>query len=409
MSNAVSEARSQGCPVHYPDLSAVPCPYPQFEAMRGAGGVVPIPGRENEFLVADHELIIQVTRDHERFSSHTPLNAEAQPGWENSVFSSDPPDHTPKRKVVHASFKPGRLKDYAPKITAIVDGLIDEFADRGHCDFVNEFAEQMSARVMFELLGLTKHQPIDEWMWLTDIDFEGGGTRYLPQEMQERIGEAGERLHVQMAPVVAERVQNLGDDLMSDIIRGHRELRGNDDDDLMYLTIESTVVLLGGVLTTAHLVGNAMKTLLEHPDQLEEIRADRSLIVPALEEVLRYESAQQFMTRFTTEDLELGGVHMPRGSVVLVVYAAANRDPKMFDDADRFDIHRKNVKRHTGFGHGVHFCVGAPLARLEGKLAFDRLFDRVGELRLAPGNDMEWKPSIFTRGLKELHIEFDVL
>lgn len=114
------------------------------------------------------------------------------------------------------------------------------------------------------------------------------------------------------------------------------------------------------------------------------------------------------MTRFTTQDVELGGVHMPKGSVVLVVYAAANRDPRRFDDADRFDIHCENVKRHLGFGHGVHFCVGAPLARLEGELAFNRLFDRLADIRLAPGkNDFEWKPSMFTRGQKELHIEFD--
>lgn len=239
MSTAAADERTQGCPIHYPDLASVPCPYPAFDAMRAAGGVAPIAGRENEFLVADHALIIEVARDHERFSSHTPLNAEAQPGWESSVFSSDPPDHTPKRKVVHASFKPGRLKDYEPMVSRIVDELIDNFIDRGHADFVNEFSELMSAYVMFELLGLTKHAPREDWMWLTDIDFEGGGTRYLPQPMQDRIEVAGERLHEQMAPVVAERAQNLGDDLMSDLIRGHRELRGNDDDDLLYLTIES--------------------------------------------------------------------------------------------------------------------------------------------------------------------------
>ncbi|MGE4425576.1 MAG: cytochrome P450 [Solirubrobacteraceae bacterium] len=408
MATIESKPQSGGCPVNYPALSAVQCPYPVFDQMRDQGGVVPIPGRENEFLVADHALIVQVARDHERFSSHTPLNAEAQPGWEQSVFSTDPPEHTPKRKVVHASFKPGRLKDYKPKVQRIVDNLIDGFIDRGSADFVNEFSEPMSAHVMFELLGLTKHAPVEDWMWLTDIDFEGGGTRYLPQEMQDKIDVAGTRLHEQMEPIVQERLKNLGDDLMSDIIRGHRELRGDEHDDLMYLTVESTVVLLGGVLTTAHLTGNAMKLLIDHPDQMAELRADRSLIVPALEEALRFESAQQFMTRFTTEDLELGGVHMPRGSVVLVVYASANRDPNKFDDADRFDIHRTNVKRHLGFGHGAHFCVGAPLARLEGELAFNSLFDRMSDIRFAPGkNEFEWKPSMFTRGLKELHIEFD--
>ena len=385
--------------VGYPSLEAAECPFPIFAELRAEGGVV---RGADEFLVAGHEYVSHVLRHPEIFSSSTPLNAEAQPGWEMSVFSSDPPDHTVKREIAYRSFNPGKLKQYTPMIQGVIDELIDDFIDDGEAEFVGQFANRMSSRVMFEILGMDR----DDAAWIADITFEGAGVRYLPEDLQEAQARDGERVNEYMTEIVERRLEDLGDDAISDLIRGHRERTGRDN--IPYLAAESAVVLLGGVLTSAHLTGSALLLLLHNPDQMRAVRADHSRIPRMLEEALRLESALQFMSRWTTQDTELAGVKMPAGSLVLVLFASANRDEAVFEDPDRFDAERPNVKRHLGFGLGPHFCLGAPLARLEGKLSFETLLTRLGEIRLAEGrNTFRHVPSAFNRGPQSIYIEFD--
>ena len=386
--------------LNYPSLETAECPYPIFEKLRKTGGVYQVPG-ENEFMVADHELVSEALRTPEVYSSHTQLAAEAQPGWETSVFSSDPPDHTVKREIAYRSFNPRKLKEYTPMVQGVIDELIDDFIEAGKCEFVTQFANPMSSRVMFNILGLEA----DEWAWSADIEFEGAGARYLPPDLQKLQDRDGARLNAQMTAVVEDRIANPRDDAISNLIAGHRERTG--EVNLAYLAVESTVLLLGGVLTSAHLSGSAMLLLLQNPEQMELMRADFSKIPRMLEEALRLESALQFMPRYTTTDTELGGVQIPAGSNVLLLFASANRDGEVFEEPEAFDPSRSNVKRHVGFGLGPHFCLGAPLARLEGKLAFETLFTRLAEIRLAEGNEFLHIDSAFNRGPKELFLEFE--
>ena len=226
--------------MNYPSLEAGQCPFPIFDRIRAEGGVHQVPG-ENEFLVAGHALVHEALRKPEVFSSSTPLNAEAQPGWEMSVFSSDPPDHTVKREIAYRSFTPGRLKAYTPMIQGVIDDLIDDFIDDGRAEFVSQFAKLMSSRVMFNILDMDA----DEAAWIVDTTFEGAGVRYLPKELRDAQDRDGVRIAEHMRRIVEDRVDNLGDDAISDLIRGHRERLG--EDNLDYLSAESAVVLLGGV------------------------------------------------------------------------------------------------------------------------------------------------------------------
>jgi len=386
------------CP--YPSLESVPCPYPIFDTQLEKG--VQVPQKEGDpYLISRHETISKILRQPEIFSSTTDLNAEAQPGWEASVFSSDPPDHTVKREIAHRVLKPGRLKAYEPMVEDIIEGLIDDFIDDGECDFVGQFANLMSSEVMFRLLDISR----EEAGWVANVTFEGIGARFLPHNMQVQQEKDGARLHEFMLDVVGRRLDNLGDDAISELIRGHRERSG--EDDVNYLAVEASVFLLGGVLTTAHLTGTAMRLLLGHPEQMAEVRADYGLIPNMLEEAMRFESPLQFMPRVTLEDAEVEGVRIPARSELILIYAAANRDDRQFPGADQFDVHRGNVRRHLGFGLGPHFCLGAPLARLEGKIAYEQLFDRLEDIELAdPANDGGYIASAFNRGPRTLNLRF---
>jgi cytochrome P450 len=177
--------------------------------------------------------------------------------------------------------------------------------------------------------------------------------------------------------------------------------------DPAYVAVESSVILIGGVLTPAHMMASAMMLLVQHPDQLAEVVADHSLIPRALEESLRLEAPDQFMPRYVTTDTRLGGAEIPAGSLVLLLYASANRDDATFADAERFDVHRENAKQHLAFGKGIHFCLGAPLARMMGRHAFETVLTRMADMRLAPGaGEPEPLESIFNRAPRALPLIF---
>ena len=384
----------------YPSLSTSAQPYPILRALREEG-VYKVHDRD-EYLVSRHVDCVYALQHPEVFSSATPLNAEAQAGWEASVFSSDPPSHTEKRTIAFRSFNPGTIRNYEAMIQGVVDELIAGFIDDGRVEFVWQLANPLSSGVMFNLLGL---EPA-EIEWITSITFEGIAARYLPPDRQAEQDRDGQRVNEFMTAVVKERLDNLGDDVISNIIRGYLDRDGKVDP--AYIAVESSVILIGGVLTPAHMMASAMKLLVEHPDQLAQVAADRSLIPRALEESLRLEAPDQFMPRYVNADTQLGGVDIPAGSLVLLLYASANRDDGVFPDPERFDIQRDNAKQHLSFGKGIHFCLGAPLARMIGRLAFETLLTRLTNIRLAPdARPVEPLESIFNRAPRALPLEFD--
>jgi cytochrome P450 len=171
----------------------------------------------------------------------------------------------------------------------------------------------------------------------------------------------------------------------------------------------ATELMVGGAGTTALMIVNAMWLLLTNPEQLEKVRANHALIPAMLEESLRAESVIQDRERIAAVDTELGGVPIPAGSRIRMVFGAANRDGSVFRDPERFDVTRERTEltQHLGFGYGAHFCLGAPLARVEGRIAFERLFTRLGEIRLSPENDYAYVPNTHFRSFKSLHLEFD--
>jgi cytochrome P450 len=207
---------------------------------------------------------------------------------------------------------------------------------------------------------------------------------------------------------VRDRLENPGDDIISELIRLQIEEDGAAN--VPYLTVIATELMVGGAGTTGLMIVNAMWLLLEHPDQLELVRSDFSLIPAMLEESLRVESVIQDRERIAAVDTELGGVAIPAGARLRLVLGSGNRDDRVFADADRFDVTRRHteLKKHFGFGYGIHFCLGAPLARMEGQVAFEQVFRRLANLRFAPGkNDFAHVASTHFRGFPQLHVAFD--
>lgn len=394
--------RTEEAPV-YPALEHVECPFPMFKQIREDQPVYAVPGRDGEFLVTRHEDLVHVTSHPELFSS-TPHDVPWSPGWSETMIAQDPPEHTPTRKIAQRSFTPAKIRSYEPIITEIVDELIDDFIDKGEVEFCTAFANPLSLYVSARLMGL----PREDASWLERLlaPFEAQGIRYSSAERQQLQEENGALAVDYLREHVLDRIANPGDDIISELVRNHTEATGGEPN-VDYLAVESNVMLAGGLTTSGHLFASAMSLLVQHPEELAAVREDRSRIPRMLEEALRLESAAQYQPRYATQDTELGGVSIPKGSCLLIVYAAANRDPERFSCPDEFRIDRDNVQKHVGWGHGAHFCLGAPLARLEGRIAFERLFDRLDDIRAAVGrNDFTHYKTLYFRAPNSLHLWF---
>jgi len=387
----------------YPALEYAECPFPMFKHLREEHPTYEVPGREGEFLITSHADVLHVTSHPELFSS-TPHDVPWSPGWSETMIAQDPPEHTPTRKTAQPSFTPGKVKSYEPMITGIVDELIDGFIDKGEVEFCTAFANPLSLYVTCELMGL----PREDASWLERLlgPFEAQGIRYYSTERQQIQEKNGAVAVAYLREHVLDRIANPGDDLISELVRNHKKAHDGEAN-VEYLAVETNVMLAGGLTTSGHLFASAMSLLVQSPEKLEQVYKDRSLIPRMLEEALRLESPAQWQPRYATQDTELNGVAIPMGSCLLVLFAAANRDPKRFECPDEFRIERANVQKHVGWGHGAHFCLGAPIARAEGRIAFERLFDRLEDIRAAPGrNDFTHFKSVFFRAPNSLHLWF---
>ncbi len=307
-----------------------------------------------------------------------------------SVSMMDPPDHNRVRRLVSKVFTARRVQQLRPRVQQLTDELLDGLADRDELDLLEDFAYPLPFAVISELLG-------------------------VPEEFREHWREALEGMMwgawEQVAPGAramadyAERVVRLrraepGDDLISALVRS-RDADGDqlDDDELVSLVI---TILNAGHETSAQLIANGTFALLSHPDQLARLRADLSLLQSAIEEMLRlFGPAELAGLRFTKEPVEVGGVSIPAGEVIQILWASANRDDAQFPDAERFDVGRGN-NAHLSFGHGIHYCLGAALARVEAEVAFGTLLRRFPHLSLSvPEEEVVWKRG-FPRGINRL-------
>jgi cytochrome P450 len=314
------------------------------------------------------------------------------PSIGGSLLRTDPPDHTRLRRLVMAQFTPRRVAQLRPRIQAYADELVDAFAPQGRAELVGAFAEQLPALVIAELLGVPAADRERFRKWAADSLLPAGHS--TGEDPMAALG-------AYLAEAIERRRTDPGDDLLSLLVAGEAD----DKLDAREVLSAAILLLIAGHETTVNLIGNGMHALLTHPDQMALLLERPELVPGAVEEFLRYDGpVERSVTRFTTEDVEIGGTTIPAGSVVNVVIGSADRDGTAYPDPDRLDVLRQ-PRAHLAFGHGIHFCLGASLARLEGEIAFTTLLRRLPGLALAT-DQVEHRPSIMMRGLAALPVTF---
>jgi cytochrome P450 len=287
-----------------------------------------------------------------------------------------------------------------PRVQAIADGLLDAVQDRGGMDLIDDYAFPLPITVIAELLGVPAEDRNNFREW-SDAAVSGNASQeYLEEILIPHMQAFTDYLRA----LFEEKHANPRDDLVSALVQAEEAGDKLSEDELLGMVF---LLLVAGHETTVNLIGNGVLALLQHPDQLRKLKDDPSLIKPAVEELLRYDGPVETSTeRFAREDVDMGRTVIPRGEMVLVVLAAADHDPERFSDPDNLDITRTD-NRHLAFGKGVHHCLGAPLARMEGQIAISTLLRRMPNLRLKePPESLSWRPGMILRGLRGLPVEF---
>ena len=390
-------------------------PYEYYRALREQAPVYRMPDagayllsryRDVQWAINQHDLYSIDLLGKAGFSMFRHAEARAileREGWpRNTKLSTDPPEHKGYRAIVNASFTAGRVNAEAPFVQSLIDGLLEELAERRECEFVRDFAAKLPVRVLAHRLGLPQQDvpALKAWSdaWVEPLSY--GCT--LERELE--IAWQGVELQRYLARQMEKRRKEPGDDILSDIANG-RLPDGSplSEPDAMGIAEH---VLVGGHETVTSALAMSLLLLVRHPEVERELRADPSLVRNFVEEALRLESPSQGFFRYALRDSELHGVRIPAGSMVHLRFAAANRDPEQFADPDRLDLHRPNPGAHLAFGQGMHHCLGAPLARLELNLAFRALLERFEGFRLAPGRPRpRHVPGLSLRSLAELRVE----
>lgn len=327
-------------------------------------------------------------------------------GWpqRNTLLTADPPDHTRFRKLVNLAFSMKRVDALEGHMRRLVDRLIDGFAERGECEFVREFAIPLPVQLIAEQIGIDATDFATVKRWSDAFADRLGGMISREREL-ECAHEVVEFQHAMKAKI-DERRAALRDDLLSDLVNarvdGERPL-----DDAELMSILQQLMVAGNETTTASLAGGLVH-LIRNPDQAAKVRADPSLIPNLVEEVLRLESPTAGLWRVVKRDTELAGVPVAAGTMLLLRFAAANRDPEKFENPDAFDVTRKNARAHVAFGRGIHMCVGNMLSRKELAVAFARLLERLEDIEIADEAALTYPPNMLLRGLSALPIRFRV-
>ena len=401
------------------DLAVRDDPYPHYARLRAEAPVYHV--EEHGFWVLSrYDDVARAARDHESLSSAESIGVERQSEMFQSLaerfgididtadipsprpmIATDPPDHTRLRKLVIREFVPPAVARRQPQVQAICDRLVDDLVaanGRGEADIVQHVAAPLPALVIIDMLGVPPedHDQLKEW---TEQGVHLIGGAIDPALQMTSIG-AGMNLFSYFDQIIAERRQAPRDDLISLLLReedgqvlSHEELIG-----------QCVLVLVGGHETTTNLIGNAFKAFFAHPDQLGRVRRDPSLVPGALEEVLRWDAPVQGLFRDAVRDVEIAGTVVPAGSRVQLLWGSANRDGDHYPDPDAFLIDRA-PRDHFGFGHGIHYCVGAHLARLEAKLAVETILRRTGETLCSAG-ESQLNYNLLVRGPRTLPVAF---
>ncbi|NMO22667.1 cytochrome P450 [Pyxidicoccus fallax] len=368
------------------------------------------------WVVTRYDDISEVEKDTARFSSVGALDARAEPHPEVrnilkqaypkfvSLVQSDPPDHTRIRAVFGRALSPQRIAAMEPSIRATANGLIDGFVQDGFGDLVQQFAFALPGFIICDLLGVPRADMQQLKGWSDDKTLLMSATAPIEQQVESAHGfVAMERYFKEK---LQERSKKPREDLLTLLVP--QSMGGTAPMSEQEAVCNAMDLFSAGHETTTSLIGGGMWLLLNSPEQLEAVKADPSLIPNALEEMLRKEPPVRGFFRQVTEDTTLGGVSIPKGARLFIMYESGNHDETQFPDPDRFDIRRAEAKKHLAFGKGIHFCVGAPLARLEGRIAFEQLLTRLPNLRLREDEPAVRRPYLMLRGFDHLPVAWDV-
>ncbi|WP_117212722.1 cytochrome P450 family protein [Allorhizocola rhizosphaerae] len=325
-----------------------------------------------------------------------PLPPETLRAISRHMLDADPPDHTRLRRLVSAAFTARRIEGLRPRIRAISDELIGALAGRDRADLIDDFAFPLPFQVICELIGVPQVDRTSFRAW-SNVIVAGDAA---PGEEESH---AITSMVAYVRELVERRRAEPDDALMSGLIRASDAGDRLDRDELTSLVF---LLLIAGHETTVNLIGNAMYLLLGRPEQAAALRADPALIPGAVDEFLRYESPVKVSTlRIATDPVTIAGTTIPAGAVVMISLMAANRDDSVFPEADELQPTRADAQQHLAFGHGVHYCLGAPLAKLEGEIAIGALLAHFPGMRAAlPLSELEWRPGMLLRGLRHLPV-----
>lgn len=372
-------------------------PYPAFAWMREHA---PVYRDEANGLwaISRYADVKAASTDTETFSSAGGSRPKSPPL--PMMIDFDAPEHVRRRRLVSAGFAPRRVREMEAAVRRTCDEVIDRVCERGSCDFVLDIAAPLPLAVIGDMLGVAPEDRADLLRWSEEMLRSQGDPS--PEAIECAMGAFGE-YSAYMEPVLEERRRSGStDDLVGVLVAAEIDGDRLDHDSLIH---ETLLILVGGDETTRHVLSGGMHALLQRPEQLEELRADRSLLPTAVEELLRWVSPIKNMARTVTRQVELDGERLAPGDEVLLLYPSANRDHRTFERPDELDL-RRSPNPHVAFGFGAHFCLGNQLARLELAVMFDRLLTRLPDLALAEGGELPRRRSNFITGIEHMPVVF---
>ncbi|WNG56937.1 cytochrome P450 [Archangium gephyra] len=355
------------------------------------------------YAAARYEDAAAILKDPKRFSSEA-LAVTAEPAWlgpnpvAQSMLSMDPPRHTPLRALVTRAFGPAGMARLEAQVRRVSEDLAEAAVRQGEVELVDAFTFAQPRDIIGAMLGLDPSTFSEFKRWSTNMGLISSATT---QAQYEEIRATVREMKDYLTEVIHARRRQPGDDMVSDLLQAEVEGQKLTDEQLLSFLF---LLLPAGMETTTQLLGNAVLMLARHPEQLELMKADRTHIPRFIEEVLRYEPPTQLSFRMAMQDVELSGTKVPAGSLVFGLIGSANRDERVFEQPERFLPGREKATQHLSFGYGVHFCLGAQLARMEARLGLEALVSRIRGLRLR-SPEVQWLPGFTIHGPAVLPVE----
>ena len=402
------------------DPAVQACPFAYHQQLREKAPVYRMP-ETGFYVISNYEDLKTVLSDPATFSNDIEIEQLAgeaaadlgrmfddhlaEVGWGHvqTLQRTDPPVHGRYRRLINRTLTPSMVKAMLPSLNRIADDLIDAFIDKGECDFVQAFAFPLPGLIIAEQIGLDAAQINTFKAWSDGMLAPAMGL-LVDEASAKKYAEVEAEAQHYLAKLFEERRANPNDDILSALLADSTE--GDEPLTMPELQNLMNQLITGGYTTTADSIANAMLLLIENPDQMELLRNDRSLLRNFAEEALRHSSSVQGLFRRTTVDTELSGVTIPANSIIHTRYGSANWDESVFPEPEKFDITRENASKHLAFSRGPHFCVGQPLAIQELMIGFDHILDRLDNIQLAPGANLQRTGGLIFYSLVDLPITF---